>query len=51
MSKARRHISTPRMVLMENSTDFAMGRRPKLKTVEFFISTFLGVEIIIIVCV
>ena len=35
---------------MKNSTDFAMGRRPKLKSEEFFISTFQGVEIIAILC-
>ena len=34
----------------ENSTDFAMGRRPKLKSEEFLISTFKGVEIIAILC-
>ena len=45
-SKARPHISKHKMVLMKNSTDFAMGRRPKIKSEEFFISTFLGVEII-----
>ena len=49
-SKVRPHISTLNLVLMKNSTDFAMGRRPKLKSEEFFISTFQGVEIIAILC-
>ena len=35
---------------MKNSTDFAMGRRPKLKSEEVFISTFQGDEIIAILC-
>ena len=39
---------------MKNSTDFAMGRRPKLNQCSnpksFFISTFQGVEIIAILC-
>ena len=35
---------------MKNSTDFAMGRCPKLKSEEVFISTFHGVEIIAILC-
>ena len=50
VSKARPHISTLSLVLMKNSTDFAMGRRPKLKSEEFLISTFKGVEIIAILC-
>ena len=49
-SKARPHISKHKMVLMKNSTDFAMGRRPKIKSEEFFISTFLGVEMMANLC-
>jgi hypothetical protein len=34
------------MVETKSSTDFAMGRRPKLKSEEFFVSTILVIEII-----
>ena len=50
VSKVRPNISVTRMVETKNSTDFAMGRRPKLKSEEFFVSTILVIEIIANLC-
>eukprot|EP00966_Prymnesium_polylepis_P138580 3201944-Prymnesium_polylepis.1 len=38
------------MVETKSSTDFAMGRRPKLKSEERFVSTILVIEIIANLC-
>ena len=38
-------ISIPRGVVTENSSDLDSGRRPKLRSVEFFVTTPLVIEI------
>ena len=38
------------MGTQKNSTDLDMGRRPELKSVEFFEGIILGVEIFTILC-
>ena len=50
VSKVRPHISVAMMGQTENSTDLAMGRRPKLKSVELLVCLILVVEIFTIFC-
>ena len=50
MSKVRPHISTTEMTPLKNSTDLDMGRRPELKSVDFFEGIISVVEIFTILC-
>ena len=49
-SKVRPHISITKMGYKENSSDFAMGRRPELKSEEFSLYPILVIEIFTILC-
>ena len=44
------HISISKMIHKENSSDFAMGRRPELKSEEFALWFILVIEIFKILC-
>jgi hypothetical protein len=50
VSKVRPHISTTEMIPSKNSTDLDMGRRPELKSIEFFEGIISVVEIFTILC-
>ena len=50
VSKARPHISIPKMIHNKNSSDLSLGRRPNAKSEEFLLWIIQVIEIFTILC-